>query len=281
MGNTKIIDTDKLEVFIMFSAIKFHAQRPGRRSILGVFFIAVVMVLMSVSANAQCSDWSAAGEWRLLQGTRGFGFDAVNLKLEQKGSTITGTASRKAMGVQGPVSGTLNGDSFSVEIAWSDGRTSVYSSRVQPSGKLQGEIHHKNSGKVNDPWYSEGELACKTLTGGRPIRSAGTGPRPSGSAPVKTGQATGSLVKTPTLVASQAVFPTPYVQQGFVVLTWDAGPGHPDADLWVKYDGSRERVLVVKQPRGGQQIPVQRGRMYSYVLMDGRTVLVTATFVAQ
>jgi hypothetical protein len=276
----KMIDDGIWRNGIMFNAIKFNASHTYRKSVFGVFFFAVVMVFLSVSANAQCRDWSAAGEWRLMQGTRGFGFDAVNLRLEQKGSAISGTASRKAMGVQGPVSGTLNGDSFSIEIAWSDGRTSVYSSKVQLSGKLQGEIHHKNSGKVNDPWYSEGELACKTLTGGRPIRTAGTGPRPSGSAPVQTGQATGSLLKAPSLVASQAIFPTPYTPQGFVVLTWDAGPDHPNADVWVKYNNSRERVLLVKQPKGGQQVAVQRGQMYSYVLMDGRTVLATTTFVA-
>ena len=81
-----------------------------------------------------------------------------------------------------------------------------------------------------------------------------------------------------TISASQAFFPTPATHTGFVVLTWDAGPDHPNADLWVSY--GRERVLFVKQPKGGQQIPVQRGQQYSYVLMDGRNVLATATFVA-
>jgi hypothetical protein len=259
----------------MFNAIKFNALRRNLTGMLGMFFFAAVIVILPVSANAQCGEWTAAGEWRLMQGTRGFGFDPVDLKLVQKGSTISGTASRRAMGVQGPVSGTLNGDSFSLEIAWSDGRTGVYSSKVLPSGKLQGEMFYKNSGKMNDPWFSEGELACKTLISNPSIRSSGNGTRLSGNAPVQTGS---SIIKGPALAASQAVFPTPYINTGFVVLTWDAGPDHPSADVWFKV--GRDRVLLMKQPKGGQQIVVQRGQMYEYVLMDGRTVLATAAFVA-
>jgi hypothetical protein len=259
----------------MSNSIKFKASLPDRTSMVGVFFFAAVIVLLPISTRAQCSDWTAAGEWRLMQGTRGFGFDPVDLQLEQKGTAISGTASRRAIGVHGPVSGTLNGDTLSLEIAWSDGQTSVYTSKVLPTGKLQGEMYYKDSGKVNDPWYSEGELACKTLIGGRSIGSSGRGPRLPGNAPVQTGA---SLLKGPVLVASQAVFPTPYTSTGFVVLTWDAGPDHPNADIWFK--SGRERVLLMKQPKGGQQIVVQRGQMYEYVLMDGRTVLATATFVA-
>jgi hypothetical protein len=92
------------------------------------------------------------------------------------------------------------------------------------------------------------------------------------NAPVQTGQA--------SLVASQAIFPAPFHPQGFVVLTWDAGPDHPNADVWVKYNNSRDKVLLIKQPKGGQQVPVQRGQIYTYVLMDGRTVLATANVVA-
>ena len=82
-------------------------------------------------------------------------------------------------------------------------------------------------------------------------------------------------------MASKAFFQAPYNPVGFVILTWDGGPDHPNAEVWVKFGNSRERVLVVKQPKGGQQIQAQRGQMYTYVLMDGRTVLATTTFVAQ
>ncbi len=91
---------------------------------------------------------------------------------------------------------------------------------------------------------------------------------------------TSGQTQTASIVASQTIYPTPYSQEGFVVLTWTAGSDHPNAELWVKYDNSREPVLFVKQPHGNQQVAVQRGRMYTYVVMDGRNVLASTTFVA-
>ncbi|MEQ1923208.1 MAG: hypothetical protein ABL952_11940, partial [Pyrinomonadaceae bacterium] len=62
---------------------------------------------------------------------------------------------------------------------------------------------------------------------------------------------------------------------------WDAGPEHPNAELWVSYNGSRDRVLFVKQAKGVQQVVVQKGLVYTYVLLDGRNILGTTTVVGQ
>lgn len=89
------------------------------------------------------------------------------------------------------------------------------------------------------------------------------------------------LAKDSFVVASRPVFSPSYALTGSAVLQWDAGAGHPNAELWVQYNNSRERVLFVKQPKGAQQVQVQRGLVYTYVLMDGRNVLATTTVVGQ
>jgi hypothetical protein len=87
-------------------------------------------------------------------------------------------------------------------------------------------------------------------------------------------------LRVPFIVASQAIFPTPFVPTGFVVLTWDAGPDHPNAEVWFKVNNSGQ-ALFIKQPKGGQQLPVERGRYYEYILTDGGKTLNTAVFVEQ
>lgn len=83
------------------------------------------------------------------------------------------------------------------------------------------------------------------------------------------------------LVAGNVYFPTPNNPVGLAPLQWDAGPDHPNAEVWVKIGDSRERTIFAKQPKGGQQVQVARGLMYTYVLMDGRNVLATAVVRGQ
>lgn len=272
------IHTDS-EKYIMFNAIKFKASRRDRTSMFGVFFFAMAMVLLPISARAQCSKtWDASGEWEIRQGPVAR-TTVIRLNLQQSGSALSGTASRNVRtgSTKGKVTGDADGDNFTLGIDWLDGsgEYTTYRAMVAASGKLEGETYIGPNKRDRDTWYSEQPLTC----GWRPGQSRGNlTSRLSASAPVQTSQATGSLLKGPSIVASQAVFPTPYVTTGFVVLTWDAGPDHPNADVWFK--SGRDRVLLMKQPKAGQQIVVQRGQMYEYVLMDGRTVLATAIFVA-
>lgn len=259
----------------MFNAIKFNASRRHRSAVFGVFFFAVVMVLLPISAKAQCAKtWDASGEWEMRQGRRGA--TVVLLKIKQSGSALSGTASRG--GTKGKLTGDADGANFSLLIDWADGSEySVYKAHVAPSGKLEGETFVGPNKRNRDTWYSEQPLTC----GWSPGKSRGNlTSRLSADAPAQTGNVIASLAKGSTLVASQSVFPTPYSPTGFVVLTWDAGADHPNADVWVKYGNSRDRIPVMKQPKGGLQTVVQRGQMYTYVLMDDRIVLATATFVA-
>ena len=261
----------------MFNAISYASHR-CQTAVLGVFFFAAVMVLLPISAHGQCSkQWDASGEWEIRQG-RG-GKVVTRLDLKQSGTEFSGTATRDGVRTKGKVTGDADGDNFTLAIdGWDGGEYAVYRAKVRATGHLNGETSIGPDKRDREIWFSDQSLTCGWIRG----KSRGnlTG-RLSANDTARPGQATGSLFKAPTLVASQAVFQPSYNPTGFVVLTWDAGPDHPNADVWVRYDNSRDRVLVMKQPKAGMQVPVQRGRMYSYVLMDGRTVLATATFVAQ
>ncbi len=246
---------------------------------LVAFFFAGAITLLPVSADAQCSKtWDASGEWEIRQGRT-----LVKLNIKQSGSALSGTAARDVRigtkGLQGKVTGDTGGNDFSIGIDWSDGGFSIYRAIVSSTGKLEGEVFARGNVKTGEKWYGEQPLTC----GWTPGKSRGnlTSGKLSATANAQPGQATGSLVRGPFVVASQSYFQPPYNPVGFVVLQWDAGPDHPNAELWVKYNNSRERVLFVKQPKGGQQVQVQRGTVYTYVLMDGRNVLATTTFAAQ
>lgn len=67
-------------------------------------------------------------------------------------------------------------------------------------------------------------------------------------------------------------------QTGFVILTWEAGPDHPNAEVVVKINSSPD-IPVVKQAKSGLQITVERGRTYAYFLKDTGKNLSTVGFI--
>ncbi|MBK7392869.1 MAG: hypothetical protein IPI64_06140 [Chloracidobacterium sp.] len=249
----------------MFSSIKIAA-----------FFFFVGIILLPVPAEAQCSKtWDASGVWEIRQGKGGK--RVIRLDLKQSGSGLSGKASRD--GMTGDVVGDTGGDDFSIAITWEGfDEMNVYRAQVSATGKLSGETYIGPEKRSRDTWYSDQPLTC----GWSPGKSRGnlTG-RPSANDTAKPGQGVGSRLAAPVLVATQAYFPSPYNVVGQAILQWDAGSAYPNAEVWVKYGGSRERVLFVKQSKGGQQIEVVRGQVYTYALMDGRTVLATAVVVGQ
>lgn len=251
----------------MFNLIKFS-----------LLCVALGAVLLPISAAAQCSrTWDASGIWQIRQGRT-----LITLDLKQSGSALSGAATRDVRigtkGLKGDVTGDADGDAFSIVIDWSDGGYSAYRAQVSASGKLEGEVLGRNAVKTGERWYAEQPLTC----GWTPGKNRGdlTG-KPSATSPVKPGQGVGSRLATPFLAATTPYFPPISRVVGQSILQWDAGPDHPNAELWVKYGGGRERVLFVKQPKGGQPVEVVRGQVYTYVLMDGRRVLASTVVVGQ
>jgi hypothetical protein len=266
----------------MFNAITFNASLRRNVSVFGLLFFAAVMVLLPIPAQAQCGKtWDASGEWEIRQG-RG-GKTVTRLDLKQSGSALSGKAYRDAgigtNAMTDNVVGDAEGDTFMIGITWvRNGEITVYRAKVSANGKLEGEVTIGPDKRNRETWYSDQPLTCSWTPG----KSRGnlTG-KPSANDTAKPGQGIGSRLADPVIVAGQPIFPNPYNPMGFVILSWDAGSAYPNADVWVKYNGSRDRVLLMKQPKGVMQVPAQRGLLYTYVLMDGRTVLGTATFVVQ
>jgi hypothetical protein len=190
---------------------------------------------------------------------------------------LSGTAKRD--GMTGEAFGNADGDDFSIVIDWKGfTESNVYRAQVSATGKLSGETWIGPEKRSRDTWYSDQPLTCGWIPG----KSRGnlTG-RLSATDTAKPGLGTGSRLAGPVLVAGTVYFPPPQNTLGQAPLHWNAGPDHPNAELWVKYGDSRERTIFAKQSKGSQQIQVQRGVMYTYILMDGRTVLATVVVLGQ
>jgi hypothetical protein len=213
------------------------------------------------------------------------GSKATEIWLSHKGKGIQGTAlaivrrggsNDGERRMTGTIDGSFDGDNFSVQIYWDNGQTGVYNGKVLLSGRLDGEAWEKRSPNVRIPWHTDEGLNCVVLVKTpppvipKPIRSSGK---------AKVVPTPPPPLKTPWIVASQSIFPTPYGPTGFVVLTWDGGPDHPEAEVWLKTPGGA--ATFAKQSKGGLQVPVERGRYYEYILTESGKILAGVTFVAQ
>ena len=211
------------------------------------------LALLPALAQAQCANWDAGGYWDINQ--RGTTY-LIRLKLQQKGRVLTGLAFNDPSGTIpdnpspaiwyfGRVDGTIDENNFSVQIFWPDGLTGVYTGKVLPSGRIDGETHDKNNSKISETWHSEGVLKCATPINPRVVVQS-TAPRPP---PLKS---TGKMpksepappMKVPGIVVSPFIFPSPGSPTVFVVITWDAGPDHPYAEVWFKVNNGEGTFLV-------------------------------------
>ncbi|HEV7700997.1 MAG TPA: hypothetical protein VGO43_12260 [Pyrinomonadaceae bacterium] len=266
----------------MLNTVKFNflAWRP--MFILGGLLFAAFCALLPTSAHGQCAQWDASGEWQIQQ-SNGY---TLSVDLTQSGKAINGTSSygtttggTKVLGVlvvggdpaihRDNVSGNIEGDDFYVLI----GTAGVYRGKVGPSGRIDGTTYDQNHPSSQATWFSSRTMKCSPPPPPprpKPIKSSGKAKVESAPTPPST---PAPPMKVPGIVASQVIFTSIYQPVGFVVLTWDAGPDHPNAQVWVKINGS-PKILVLKQPKGGLQQTVERGRTYEYILAEktGKTL---------
>ena len=273
--------TDRLGGNLMFNTIKFNFPGLGRMSVIGGLLFTAVLVLLPTTAGAQCSTgWDTIGRYAIRQRGMRYGF---TVELQQKGRVITGTAwgtvdndDGGVDSLEGTVDGTLDGDSFSVQIFWTNGSTGIYNAKVLPSGRLDGEGYEKNSPNVRVPWNSVGVLKCPPPPPPKPIKSSGKA-RPSEPAPPPP--------KPPFITAGQVIIVQPALSFGSVYLGWDGGPDHPNVEIWVSIDNGAEipafsidfaqQSPLWKQPKAGGEMKLQRYRHYKYVLKDAGKTLST------
>jgi len=264
-------------------------SRPGKQvlavlaPLLGSLLFAAVLALLPISAAAQCAKWDAGGEWSISQ--RGQ-LSSIYLTMMQKGRVITGKAEhwiddgdggRKKL--HGIVDGTIDGDSFSVQIFWNNDTTGVYNGKVLPSGRLDGEAYEKNTPKILVAWHSDGVLKCPPPPPVIPkvLKSTGKA-RPAPKPPTP-----------PFIIAGQPIIPTPTHPFGIVPLGWDGGPDHPKVEVFVSMDNGAEipafsmeipaQAPVWKQPKASIPLQLQRYHHYKFVLKAAGKTLSTAAFV--
>ena len=267
----------------------------GKRSRLfcGVMFVAVIALLPNVSA--QCTRWNAGITHNILQS----GVKTIFImQLKQKGNALTGTATigddekglfEKWKDLYGTAEGTIVGSEFRVQIFWANGKTGVYNGSVTPSGRLEGTAYEKATPNYLHSWHGKSRLECLPTPAAppikltpvklpadtlkpKPIKSSGK-PKPAKAEPPPP-------MKVPGILASAVIYSTVGASTGLVVLTWDAGPDHPYAEVWYKMNNGSE-IFLVEQGKGSNQMPVVRGQSYTCILIDAGRTLSTVNFVAQ
>jgi hypothetical protein len=68
--------------------------------------------------------------------------------------------------------------------------------------------------------------------------------------------------------------------RGPVTLTWDAGPDHPDAEVWMK-DTKGQEALVAKLGKGTRRVSVERGTNYQIILTDAGEQLARTAVISK
>ena len=231
--------------------------------------ILALLALSPSSIEAVCPQWDVSGKWEIEQENP---TGHIELDLKQSGTEITGTA--KYNGAPGKVNGTVVGDDFNVEISDAAGKH-VFSGKIGP-GRIAG-VNSVPGGSGPTVWYSTSAMKC--VEAGPATTSAApesAGPKSAGTAtsPAQSATAAGKIFANPqypTVPAGKT--------EGTATLTWNGGPDHPNAEVWVKIDDEDEK-LVVKQAKGSQQVQVKPNKIYLYILKDSGQQLDSTTVTA-
>ena len=135
-------------------------------SLPGLMIVALTSLSLSPAARAQapCAQWNPASLHEIVQGQG----TVVSTNLRQGSRGVEGTAAytvirnqggeRVGSGVDGGVSGTLDGNRFKVEISWINGTTGVYEGQVGPDGHIEGVTFDRANPGTRVPWH--GAMAC-------------------------------------------------------------------------------------------------------------------------
>jgi hypothetical protein len=257
---------------------------------LGGLLMGSLLALLPSSLEAQCGQWNVSGGWYLIQGN-----DHMTVDLQQNGNVVTGTVSNdvktsryyESKTVHGTVDGTVEGDNFNFQIFWPEGLTGVYQGKFRASGRLEGKTHDKSKPSSRAVWHSDGVMKCADAAVVEPTaptpkpKSSGKMPAP---APVdKPIKSSGKMPKetVPTIKANPVAVTIPQGQShGRTTLTWDGGPDHPDAEVWMKDTQGKER-LVVQQGKGTRSVTVELGKNYQVILMDAGEQLARAAVLTR
>jgi hypothetical protein len=279
-----------------------------RESFLSGAFFALALIVLPNASFGQCKNWEFLNSYLGIE-QRGT-LSTISVRVTQKGNYFTGSVETSYIEpgflgnpvteIKGDAEGTISSDSVSFKIFWQGGLTGVYTAKILPSGKLEGETYDKAKPSAVQTWHSSGTMTCATL------KSASTGilkpsgktsglykdkgpkkfdppPAPGGSAPASgpaNSPPTPSPMKVPGIVASRVYFGHITDPAGFVILAWDAGPKHTYAEVWFKINNGDD-IFLVEQGKGTRQFPVERGKYYTFILTDEGRTLATVSVAGQ
>ena len=278
----------------MFREVKFITSTLWLGSGFGALLLAAVFALLPNSAHAQCAaGWNVGGKWFMNQGGT-----PVSMDLVQTGGLVKGTAryftdfgriKDKSTEVYGDVEGTVKNDDFNVHIYWREplnGLSSVYSGKISPQGRIDGEGYGTEKPSKTFGWFSSVQMKCPTPP--RVIKSTGrakvdpppppiSSPKITPTTPEPEAQPAATEPATPMVRASShsALIRTPRTE-GKTTLTWDGGPSHRAAELWLKVDDEDE-TMVIASAKGSLQVSIVAGKVYLYMLKEAGKTLATDT----
>jgi hypothetical protein len=87
--------------------------------------------------------------------------------------------------------------------------------------------------------------------------------------------------RVPMITATPRVVTIPGGQgTGSTTLTWDGGPEHRYAEVWVGVNGE-DPTFLVEQGKGSRKVTVEPGKTYLYILTDSGQQLSTVTVKAK
>lgn len=271
----------------MFHLLKITNLIIKRTPLLCGLLFAAALALLPISAGAQCSNWRANGYIKAWQKGQAL---PLEFNLVHKGVVLSGTADlgiiSEGKKIHGTVDGTIRGNTFSIQIFWNNWQIGIYNAKILPSGRLDGEGWEKSSPNVRVTWYSEGMLKCPPPPAfgagglfGMPAPKKAPKPATTPSAPPPT---------PPFIIAGQPYLP-PYMPYGTVGISWDGGPDHPKAEVFLSMDNGAEvpafsmdqpqQSPVWKQPKAGLSMQLQRHHHYRFVLKAEGKTLSTVIFV--
>lgn len=108
-------------------------------------------------ATGGCSQWNIAGNWQTTQN----GSIPISFTFQQSGTQVQGTASAPSLNLNGPLSGTMNGNQLSVIVSWSASVQGNYSGTVQQGQIVNGHTYQVgNSPTSGASWAGTGPTTC-------------------------------------------------------------------------------------------------------------------------
>jgi len=258
---------------------------------LGGLFCAICVLLPS-PAKAECRQWYAGFEWSLKQGDL-----EVFVDLQQSGKNLSGIAAYRTTrskdrglfvpdGIvkvdrKGKVAGTIDGTNITLDMEWEDGSGGFYTGVIGATGIIRGTVNVDKENPTNKwSWVSRKPMFCADKADKKPKPTPSATPAPaSPKRLIKSSGKSQTETSSSAGVPRIAAFNKPG-QAGTQILTWDGGPDHPYAEVWVKVDGADE-TKVVEQGKGTRQMTVEAGKTYQYILTDSGQQLATTSVQAK